>query len=145
MSDRLLFFPSPVDTQQQAEPVVLRVHTPVPVITEEVVIRSVAPAPTAHLAVGDDAWSWQELRSYVVRSIEATIGLFPRDELKEAAIFKAFCSRWPEDAPAIARYAFETMNGYWKGAPVGVTRFCKASDEYFGVPIVKALRENRPS
>jgi hypothetical protein len=100
------------------------------------------PIPrTGYLASSEAEWGWSELRDYVVHEIERRFGPFPRDQIKEAAIFKSFISRWTMDrAILIAKYAFTEMDGRWRGAPVGIQRFCKGSDQYFSTPIVSALQ-----
>lgn len=137
------------DFSPSATPVAIprvQVQDEAPVIQERVTIRPLAPvtpnAKTTHLAVSGDQWGWAELRDYVVSSIEKITGPFPRNETKEMGIFKSFVSRWGSDATPIARYAFETMGGFWKNAPVSVSRFCKASDPYFAQPIVDHLNRN---
>lgn len=118
-------------------------------VTERVLVQPVVPAPehlyspTAYLAVADEAWGWEELRDYVVRQIFQVVGTFPRDRAKEKSIFSAFLGRFGPDAPRIARYAFEIAGGYWKNAPISVNRFCKASDAYFGQPILEHLAQAR--
>jgi hypothetical protein len=42
----------------------------------------------------------------------------------------------------IAKFAFEILDGRWRGAPVKITRFCKASDPYFAQPIDEYLRKH---
>lgn len=91
--------------------------------------------PATHMLAADESWSWRELRDYVVGEIEQRFGAFPRDLLKEKGIFDAFLSRWGTKAARIARYAFESCQGIWRGAPVSVNRFCKASDPYFAAVI----------
>jgi hypothetical protein len=135
------FAPLTGSTPVQA-PTRVQVQDHVPTVVEIVTVRPLAPAPTAYLAVPTQQWSWTELRDYVIGQIEKTIGQFPRDETKEMGIFKSFCARWGADAQPIARYAFETMGGYWKNAPVSVSRFCKGSDPYFSAPIVEHLNRH---
>lgn len=86
-------------------------------------------------------WGWEELRDYVVGEIQDRQGPIPRDPLKEAAIFKRFVKQWGERAKPIAQYAFGVCDGKWAGAPVGVNRFCKGSDEFFAEEIVRRLDE----
>lgn len=97
---------------------------------------------TTHVGKAD-GWTWQDLQAYVVQEIEARFGLFPRNACKESGIFKSFLARWGEQAPAIARFAFDSCDGYWRGAPISVNRFCKASDDYFASVIVASLAERR--
>lgn len=94
-----------------------------------------------HLVSTSDTWTWQQLRDYVVDRIEARSGKFPRNPVTEAGIFKGFITRYGDCAGAIAKFAFETCEGMWKGSPVGVTRFCKNSDPYFAQPILDRLGE----
>lgn len=91
--------------------------------------------------VGKDphAWSWEDLRNYVVREIETRFGEFPKDPIRLRAIFYSFHQRHGELAGPIAKAAFELHGGRWKGAPVSVTRFCKGSDQYFAIPIKERL------
>lgn len=140
MSDQPLFlFASAQPSSTIAEPQTVRVHTPLPEVVEQITVRPAYTAPTAHLAKEDADWNWGDLRDYVIGQIESRVGIFPRDHHKEMGIFKSFAARWQDQALPIARYAFESMNGYWRGAPVKVTRFCKASDEYFAKPIAEHL------
>jgi hypothetical protein len=112
-----------------------------PVITEQVIVRPVVQSiPSVTFALKPDAeWGWEELRDYVVNAIEQRHGEFPRNFKTEHSIFKSFLSRWGTQAPAIARTAFEHFDGMWKGAPIGVNRFCKASDQFFAQVIADRL------
>lgn len=133
----LIDFDCPIDVIPGRR-VVVSTSIPAP-IQETVVVRP--SAATAYLAKPTEDWSPAELRDYVVHQIETRHGPFPRDEVKEMAIFKSFASRWPEQrAQAIARFAFEIAGGYWKGSPIKITRFCKASDTYFAAEIDKRLQ-----
>jgi hypothetical protein len=132
-----LMFVVPLDQPTTGSTVRIQDH--VPAVTETVTVRNFTPAPTAHVMIPDAQWSWQELRDYVVGKIVEIHGVFPRNATKEMGIFKSFTTRWGNLAPVIARYAFEEMGGYWKNAPVSVTRFCKASDPYFAQLIVNHL------
>jgi hypothetical protein len=85
------------------------------------------------------AWSWEQLRDYVVSQIEARWGARPRDPMKEAGIFKGFVARWGDQSETIARVAFEVHGGMWNGAPMSVQRFCKGSDPYFAAIIAKNI------
>jgi hypothetical protein len=127
----------PVTTQPKpvAEATVVQVA---PVLAQTVSVRR-PETRTSDLGVDSTEWGWQQLRDYVVRSIEAVHGPFPRDAAKEASIFKSFASRWGALAGPIAEAAFSVFNGRWKGSPVSVTRFCKASDEYFAREIADCL------
>lgn len=93
----------------------------------------------------DEFWSWSDLRDYVVREIQSRFGPFPRNPKTEASIFKSFLGRHEGHAPAIARFAFESHDGYWCGAPISVNRFCKASDAYFAAVILASLAERQPT
>lgn len=120
---------------------VVDVKVATPTITETVTTR---PLPTAvpsllHAVKPDSQWGWEEVRDYVVLAIEQRHGPFPRDMRKESGIFKGFVKRWGSQAPAIARFAFEQVDGMWKGAPISVTRFCQGSDPYFAQPIASRL------
>lgn len=137
MSDELLFFESPVDT---APGRVVRVASTGAGVTQRVRVISADAEhhKTAHKIT--EHWTWRELRDYVAEQIIKRFGVFPRDDIREAAIFKAFTDRWGiERARAIAEYAYETLDGRWKGAPVGMNRFCKNSDSYFSDLIAKHL------
>jgi len=83
------------------------------------------------IASGED-WDWRALRDYVVRRSTEIHGPAPSNPAKEAAIIKAFISRWgPQRSGAIARCAFEVYGGFWRGAPIRVERFSKGSDPFF--------------
>lgn len=90
-----------------------------------------------YLTRDPNTWTWDDLRNYVVGKIQEMHGDFPRNEGKEFGIFSAFAGRFDDMAGPIAKWAFETSPtpGFWKGSPISVTRFCKASDEYFGLQI----------
>jgi hypothetical protein len=118
----------------------LTVEEAVRMVREEVGIQPQGPSKTTHIALADEQWGWEQLRDYVVTQIEKVNGIFPRNRITEKAIFTSFAKRWGPDAPKIARYAFEVADGYWKNAPIGVNRFCVASDQYFAEPIVEHLR-----
>lgn len=123
--------------RQDAQPAV---STTVPQVVEEVrVVRRPSEAPRSDLLVPTDDWGWEELRDYVVARIEEIHGAFPRDFRKETGIFKRFMSTYGQAAPLIAQYVFEVKDGRWKGAPVSVNRFCKASDPFFAEPILAFL------
>jgi hypothetical protein len=98
-------------------------------------IEPAAPPRQTHLLREDAQWGWADLRDYVVGQIERLRGPFPRNDRNEMGIFKGFVSRHGERSAAIARYAFEDLKGWWRGAPVGVGRFARASDPYFADPI----------
>ncbi|MET7363300.1 hypothetical protein ABZS76_33350 [Streptomyces sp. NPDC005562] len=107
--------------------------------------RAAVPAPATATSATDllDAprdWTWQQLRDYVLRAIADRHGPQPpADPAREASVFKSFHTRWGAQAGPIARFAFEQQDGYWNSAPIGVTRFCKASDHYFAQPIAQRL------
>lgn len=108
--------------------------------TVDVVVTTRRPsAGRTHLVSSEVAWTWEQLRDYVISRIEAIHGPFPRDPMKEASIFRSFVSRWPEKAGGIAKFAFEECDGMWHNAPIQVTRFCKGSDPYFAAPIAERL------
>lgn len=133
-ADTLYFFDSEIDLA----PARVVVQTTVPQVTERVVIHQ--PPKSAYLAREVVNWSPEDLRDYVAAEIVKRFGVFPRDARKEHSIFTSFAERWGiEKAVAIATYAFETMDGRWKGAPVKMQRFCKNSDPYFAKPISEYL------
>lgn len=113
----------------------------VPVVKDEVVVRPVLSQSVTFAGKPPADWSWEELRDYVVREIEARFGAFPRDSKKEFGIFSAFKGRWGAQAGPIAKFAFDVADGRWKGAPISVTRFAKGSDPYFSVPISERLSQ----
>lgn len=112
-------------------------------VREVVTVRPRANQDRAYLAKPDQEWDWRELRDYVVDQIERQHGLFPRNSKQEYGIFSRFANTFGADAPAIARFAFEVEGGFWLGAPISVTRFCKGSDPFFAQPIIERLREVR--
>ena len=97
---------------------------------------------TTYLTKDSMEWDWADLRSYVVTQIERLHGPFPREEFKEMGIFKGFVKRWGNLAGPIAEAAFEVFEGMWKGAPIGVQRFCAGSDKYFAQEIHLRLTED---
>lgn len=109
------------------------VQQPTPVITQHVVVRP--SASSTHVLKPVDQWGWEEVRDYVVGSIEARHGAFPRNFKTEGSIFKSFTNRWGAKAGLIAKIAFEEFDGMWKGAPISVNRFCVGSDPYFAAPL----------
>lgn len=129
MSELDKSFVAPVSVQQVEIPVA---------VTQSVTIRRPEIRAT-HVATQSSAWTWENLRDYVVSRIEATSGPFPRDPLKEKGVFSGFVTRWGTMAGPIAEFAFETMEGRWKGSPVSVSRFCKKSDPYFAKEIAARL------
>jgi len=128
------------------------VHDDDPVVIHEVTVEVTATSEITatytevpqdddsrrHL-IGDGGWDWHQLQDYVVGELLARFGPFPRDPLKESGIFKRFVKQYGAYAEPIARFAFEVGNGYWKGSPVSVNRFCAKSDPYFAAPIAKHL------
>lgn len=114
------------------------VVTQVPVVQETITIKAVPQAVDRNGGSTSNV-TWQKLRDYVTAQVEATSGPFPRDVRKENTIFMAFMARWPEQAMDIARFAFESCEGIWKGAPVSVVRFHRTSDSYFAEPIAKLI------
>lgn len=100
--------------------------------------RPVMATSKTHL-VTSEAWTWEQLRDYVVSSIQSVRGAFPRNPVKEASIFKSFANRWGDKAEAIARTAVEVHQCWWKSAPLSVERFCLGSDPYFAEVIAASL------
>ena len=100
-------------------------------------------ANTRHSYVGkpDETWDWRDLLDYVVDQIERLHGPFVRESGKEYGIFNSFVSRWGIQSAAIARYAFETCDGYWVNAPVSITRFTKGNDPFFALPISQRINQ----
>lgn len=85
-------------------------------------------------------WSWEQLRDYVLRQIAERHGPQPGGgEAKTAAIFRSFAARHGNQAGPIAVFAFEQMDGYWRSAPITVSRFTKGSDPYFAFPIIERI------
>lgn len=96
--------------------------------------------PAAYLLLADAQWTPADLRDYVVSEIEQREGpATGRDPAVEMSIFKAFAGRWGALGPAIARHAFTVCDGWWRGSPVTVKRFCKNCDKYFATPIADLL------
>lgn len=83
--------------------------------------------------------TWQQLRDYVCAAIEVRVAAFPRNPVKEKAIFESFMNRWGDRAEPIARRAVEVHDCWWGNAPLSVTRFCKGSDPYFAEVLVTQL------
>lgn len=108
-------------------------------VTETVTVTQLPSESRTHLLKPVDQWGWSELRDYVVTAHEERFGPFPRDARKEYGIFTRFAKEWGGHAGAIAKYAFETCDGWWMNAPVTVNRFCKGSDPYFAKPIMDRL------
>jgi hypothetical protein len=111
----------------------------VPQVVDTVTVRAM-PETRATSAGKDPAtWTAEDLGSYVVTQIEQRFGQFPRNFPKEKSIFRSFVERWGTQAGPIAKMAFEIHDGFWKGAPIQVTRFCKGSDPYFAQQLVALL------
>jgi hypothetical protein len=134
----LLNFDTELDVQGVSAMVV---QTSAPAITETVTIHQQPSQRVQYVGKPDSDWAWDDLRDYVVREIEQRFGVFPRDSKKEYGIFHAFCGRWGDQAPAIARFAFEVEDGRWAGAPISINRFCRNSDDYFASIIAKRIAE----
>lgn len=112
-------------------------------------VTSVAPAATSTVRTGrtgrtfltkpPEKWTWSELRDYVISKITERDGSpGPRNEdgNVEFGVFSRFAREFGEQAGPIAKFAFETCEGYWKGSPVGVKRFMKGSDDFFAREIL---------
>lgn len=128
------------DTELDTAGVVRRVVAPVVTLTvsrssDAVAVPAPAIMPRSDLLSSAQGWTWEQLRDYVVAQVLELHGPFPRDAVKEAAIFRSFVSRWGEQAGPIAVAAFTAHGGYWRSAPIGVNRFSKGSDPYFAVII----------
>jgi hypothetical protein len=117
------------DTETTPETIEIEIVTSVAVSSE------ISIKPYQSYQMKSD-WSWQDLRDYVVSSIEAVHGPFPRNAIKESGIFKGFLNRWGDQSQVIAKRAFEVYGGMWAGAPISVYRFAKSSDEFFAKPIL---------
>ncbi|MFJ4902835.1 hypothetical protein [Streptomyces sp. NPDC088727] len=106
------------------------------------VVPSVAATPraTTDLLTDPTGWDWRQLRDYVLRSTAERHGPQPAgDEIKTQSIFRSFVQRWGTQAGPIARFAFEQQEGFWRDAPVTISRFTKGNDPYFAVPISERL------
>lgn len=127
------------ETDEDVETVTIK--DTIPVVTETVTVRPVRRVEQGKTYVGTNPTDWDvdALLSYVATQIQRLHGPFPRDAKKERAIMSSFLSRWGKQAGPIAQYAFEVSGGMWRGSPVGMTRFCKASDPYFGQIIIDRL------
>lgn len=142
-TDMLLDFESEIDTHPETR---IRVTTRTPQVVERIRVVADRPrtdAPRTEFMFKEGArWSWEDLRDYVTTEIEKRFGKFPRNHT-ETGIFKSFIKRFPDGrAERIARYAFEMQNGRWRGAPIGIQRFCIASDPYFADKIEEYLNQN---
>lgn len=122
----------------------VRVHQPASMLSERVTAAPLS-AGRAYLTKPDDQWGWTDLRDFVAHEIELRFGpIRSRDAAKEAGIFKRFLKDWPGGVGVmIARHAFspEACDGWWNSAPISLERFCRASDEYFAVPIGMRLAD----
>lgn len=136
MSDNIsLNFTAPPKTQQAPMP-----STETPRLRETVQVHPAQERRATHLLKAPESWNWQDLQSYVASQIIAIHGPFPRDDRKEAGIFKGFVARHGEMAGPIAKYAFELADGMWMNAPIQVTRFCRGSDPWFADKIKARLQ-----
>lgn len=129
---------APVTAAAPAAPAQQSVVTTAPIV-ERVTVTQIPSESRGFLATPMERWSWQDLRDYVVHSIEKRHGTFPRDAKKESGIFSRFHREYGADAGRIAQYAFEVCDGWWKNSPVSVSRFTKGSDPYFAAPILERL------
>lgn len=127
-----------VATTATAPPISSPVVDAVPVVQEQVTYRRPF-TQTTDIGKSPESWTGEDLRNYVIRAIEKAHGPFPRDVTREGSIFRSFAGRWGRQAGPIARFVFEELNGMWRGAPVGVHRFCKGADAYFAVPLAERL------
>jgi hypothetical protein len=119
---------------------VVTVQDTVPTVVDTVVVRARPEDRTTQIGKDAATWTWEDLRNYVVTQIERRFGQFPRNPIKESGIFKGFLNRWGAQAGPIAITAFELYDGFWKGAPIQVTRFCQNSDRFFAEPVAALLR-----
>lgn len=106
----------------------------------EVTASSVGSAGSAHLLKEAAQWRWEDLRDYVLTEAERRFGPQRREPAKEASILKSFMNRYGTDAVTIAQAAFEIYDGVWASAPITVTRFCKASDQFFADVILSRVK-----
>lgn len=127
------------DTELDQAGVARLVRETIPPVTDTITITPQRETRTTHVQRPSAQWTWEDLRNYVVGQLEAHFGAFPRDPLKEKAIFVGFLNRWGIQAGPIAEFVFELCDGMWKGAPMSVYRFCKNSDPYFAQPIAARL------
>jgi hypothetical protein len=58
---------------------------------------------------------------------------------QETEIITGFFERYGAKSVKIARYAFGTLGGMWRGAPVTVRRFAPGQDDYFAEPILREI------
>jgi hypothetical protein len=113
--------------------------TPVPPVPAPRAVP--APTATTDLLDAPGAWSWQQLRDYILRAVSETHGPAAAhgETFKQNAIFQSFHKRHGPLAGPIARFAFEDQGGYWRSAPVTPARFTKGCDPYFAEPIAARL------
>jgi hypothetical protein len=110
-------------------------------VTETLTLTPTHTQSRTDLLTPEEQWGWSEVRDYVVAQIEQHFGPFPRDARKEHGIFSRFCTKYGPDAGRIAKYAFDVAGGWWKGSPISVTRFCRASDPWFADVILERLND----
>jgi hypothetical protein len=116
-----------------------RSATTVPLVTTRATATPIVPA--AHLIKRSEQWNPEDLRDYIAARLTEfnPTAAARRNPAMEMAICKAFCERWGDQAPRIARYAFEFAKGWWNNSPIDFRRFSKASDAYFANVIVGRL------
>lgn len=119
------------------------VPAPAQVQQAPTIVQSVSTTPVVSrtdLLTETGEWTWAEFRDFVVGEIIERFGPFPRDAKKEYGIFRRYFDQYGFDAVRVARYAFgPTCDGWWAGAPISITRFCKGSDPFFTAPILDRL------
>lgn len=130
------FFPS---AQSATQPEPATEVAVAPTVVQKVTVQPVASR--TDLLVEAEEWTWTELRDYVVSQIEARFGVFPRDAKKEFGIFSRFIKEHGTNGVLVAKAAFEIYDGWWKGAPIQITRFTKGNDPYFVAPILSRLND----
>jgi hypothetical protein len=122
----------------------------VPTVTTTTVVAAVtasasaAPiASAAHLMKQQAAWGPEDLRDYILTEVVKISPSYAlrRNPAAEMAICKSFCQRWGAQAPGIAKFAFETCQGWWNSSPIDFRRFSKGSDPYFAAVIVERLSQ----
>lgn len=134
--DQMLDFDliDPLPTQQPAPSAPASIEVVVPLVE----IQTSTGGSRSHLATTSaEGWGWEQVRDYVFEQLTSRFGPQPRDAAKEAAVFKRFCNDWGTRAGQIARIAFDTYGGLWRGAPISVGRFSRASDPYFASVIAR--------
>lgn len=110
-------------------------------IVQTVTATQVGTAESAYLLKPVDAWTWQDLRDYVITEAEKRSGAQLRNPAKEAGIFKGFIARYGiQDAVMVAVAAFEIYEGVWRSAPIGVSRFTTGNDPYFSDVILQRTK-----